>query len=66
MLYYDEVEIEDLTYDENNKTYYYPCPCGDKFFITLDDLLDGEDIAICLSCTLKLKIIYDEEDLLKN
>ena len=32
---YDDVEIEDMEYDEEKKTYYYPCPCGDKFFITL-------------------------------
>ena len=23
-------------------TFYYPCPCGDKFQITIDELLDGE------------------------
>lgn len=32
---YDEVEIEDLDFNADNKTFYYPCPCGDKFFITL-------------------------------
>jgi hypothetical protein len=32
--YYDEVEIEDMTYDEAAKIYYYPCPCGDRFQIT--------------------------------
>ena len=28
---YDEVEIEDLDFDPTNQTFYYPCPCGDKF-----------------------------------
>ncbi len=32
---YDDVEIEDMDFDEEKKTYYFPCPCGDKFFITL-------------------------------
>ena len=32
---YDEVEIDDLDYDEEVKTFFYPCPCGDKFRITL-------------------------------
>jgi diphthamide biosynthesis protein 3 len=32
---YDEVEIEDMDWKEENKTFYYACPCGDKFFITL-------------------------------
>ena len=32
---YDDVEIEDMDFDEEKQTYFYPCPCGDKFFITL-------------------------------
>jgi hypothetical protein len=32
---YDEVEIEDLDFVEEDSTFYYPCPCGDKFQITL-------------------------------
>jgi len=23
---YDEIEIEDMTFDEAKQTYYYPCP----------------------------------------
>lgn len=33
-VYHDEVEIEDFEYDEESDTYYYPCPCGDRFEIT--------------------------------
>lgn len=33
-IYHDEVEIEDFEYDEEDETYYYPCPCGDRFQIT--------------------------------
>ena len=32
---YEEIEIEDMDYDEDLKTYFYPCPCGDKFRITV-------------------------------
>jgi diphthamide biosynthesis protein 3 len=63
MSIYEEVEIEDLDYDPIELLYTYPCPCGDKFRITLEDLWDGEDIAPCPSCTLRIMIIYDEEDL---
>lgn len=63
MSIYEEVEIEDLDYDPVQRVYTYPCPCGDKFRITLEDLWDGEDIAPCPSCTLRIMIIYDEEDL---
>ncbi len=35
---YDVIEIEDLDFDKRNQTFYYPCPCGDKFAITLVSL----------------------------
>ena len=65
MSIYEEVEIEDLDYDPMTQVYTYPCPCGDKFSITLEALWDGEDIATCPSCTLRIEIIYDVEDLPK-
>ena len=60
---YEEIEIEDMTYDKVNLLYWYPCPCGDKFKIYLEDLYDGEDIADCQSCTLFIQVIYEEENL---
>ena len=63
MSIYDEIEIEDMDYDKKEQVYTYPCPCGDKFRITLEELWDGEDIAKCPSCTLRIMVIYDEEDL---
>mmetsp|Transcript_9888 Transcript_9888/g.13987 ORF Transcript_9888/g.13987 Transcript_9888/m.13987 type:complete len:98 (+) Transcript_9888:93-386(+) len=63
MSIYEEIEIEDLDYDPVEFVYTYPCPCGDKFRITLEELWDGEDIAPCPSCTLRIMIIYDEDDL---
>ena len=32
---YDEVEIEDFEFDRDSETYYYPCPCGDRFQVSL-------------------------------
>ena len=63
-VYHDEVEIEDFEFDEETQTYYYPCPCGDKFEITLEELQSGEDIATCPSCSLLVKVIYDPDDFL--
>lgn len=60
---YDEIEIEDMEYDKEEETYYYPCPCGDKFYIHLEDLYDGEDIATCPSCSLTIRVIYEPSDL---
>lgn len=60
---YDEIEIEDFTYDPLLEIFQYPCPCGDKFAISLDDLRDGEDIAVCPSCSLMVRVIFEAEDL---
>ncbi|KKA30422.1 hypothetical protein TD95_004577, partial [Thielaviopsis punctulata] len=56
---YDEIEIEDMEYDEALETYFYPCPCGDRFQIALLDLHDEQDIAVCPSCSLMIRVIYD-------
>mmetsp|Transcript_11434 Transcript_11434/g.18388 ORF Transcript_11434/g.18388 Transcript_11434/m.18388 type:complete len:141 (-) Transcript_11434:252-674(-) len=60
---YDEIEIEDMTYDPDTLTYSYPCPCGDRFKVTLEDLWEGDDIADCQSCTLFIQVIYEKENL---
>ncbi len=57
---YDEVEIEDMTWDEALQIFHYPCPCGDRFEIALADLKDTTtDIAVCPSCSLMIRVIYD-------
>ncbi len=57
---YDEIEIEDMTFDKTLRIYHYPCPCGDRFEIGLADLRDGEEIAVCPSCSLMIKVIFDQ------
>lgn len=56
---YDEIEIEDMTYDPTLEIYHYPCPCGDRFEIAIADLRDNEDIAVCPSCSLMIRVIYE-------
>jgi diphthamide biosynthesis protein 3 len=60
---YDEIEIEDMEFEAQIGTFFYDCPCGDRFQVTLDQLLNGEDIAECPSCTLQIRVIYQPEDL---
>ncbi|KAL9549426.1 Diphthamide biosynthesis protein 3 [Mucor bainieri] len=60
--FYDEIEIEDMDYDEEEDIYTYTCPCGDKFIISSDELTDGLDVAQCPSCSLIIKVIYDPDD----
>ena len=60
---YDEIEIEDMTFDSTLQIYHYPCPCGDRFEINIADLRDGEEIAVCPSCSLMIRVIFDVGDL---
>ncbi|KNZ64593.1 uncharacterized protein VP01_1011g10 [Puccinia sorghi] len=57
--YYDEIEIEDFTWDEKAKVYHTPCPCGDRFEITKSQLSKGVDVATCPSCSLIVRVVYD-------
>lgn len=75
--YYDEIEIEDMTWDEvlitvhvcvlaykrfllqEKRVYHYPCPCGDRFEISRQQLKEYEDIATCPSCSLVIRVVYD-------
>ncbi|XP_035684273.1 DPH3 homolog [Branchiostoma floridae] len=65
-VFHDEVEIEDFEYDEDEEKYYYPCPCGDRFEITKEDLMNGEDVATCPSCSLIVRVIYDLDDFMEG
>lgn len=56
---YDQIEIEDMAFDAALNLYTYPCPCGDRFEILLDDLRDGQEIAVCPSCSLMIQVIFD-------
>jgi len=47
MSVYDEVEIEDMDFDPETQTFYYPCPCGDKFQISL--VIFPEN-SFCIDC----------------
>ncbi|KAF3435651.1 hypothetical protein FNV43_RR22742 [Rhamnella rubrinervis] len=59
---YDDVEIEDMEWNEELQAYTYPCPCGDFFEITKEDLKLGEEIARCPGCSLYITVIYNMED----
>lgn len=61
--YYDEVDIKDFEYDKENEVFTYPCPCGDRFEISVNDIFSGEEIAMCPSCPLITKVVYEEDDM---
>jgi diphthamide biosynthesis protein 3 len=66
MMLYDDMEIEDVEWNEELQAYTYPCPCGDLFQITKDELRLDEEIAHSLSCSLYITIDYNPEDFLED
>ncbi|RWS28061.1 CSL zinc finger containing protein-like protein [Leptotrombidium deliense] len=64
-VFHDEIEIEDFEYDDENETFTYPCPCGDLFTVSKEELLNGEEIARCPSCSLVIRVIYNADELQK-
>ncbi|CCH62705.1 hypothetical protein TBLA_0I00420 [Henningerozyma blattae CBS 6284] len=60
---YDQIEIEDMVFHPETQLFTYPCPCGDRFEVFIDDLFDGETRAVCPSCSLEIDVIFEQEDL---
>ncbi len=63
MAVYEEVALADMAFNEAEQLYTYLCPCGDLFELTLEELYDGEDIAPCPSCSLKIRVLFEEAQL---
>ncbi len=69
--YYDEVELDDMSYDEEKDLFHYPCPCGDRFEITRTQLRKAAEdepvvVATCPSCSLIIRVVVDLMDLLDD
>lgn len=60
---YDQIEIEDFTFDPDTQLFTYPCPCGDRFQISIYDMQEQDNIAVCPSCSLMVEIIFEKDDL---
>lgn len=56
--YFEEIDIDEFIYNQETETYTYPCPCGDYFTITKEELENGEEAARCPSCSLVVKVLF--------
>ena len=63
--FYDEIDILEFIYHKETQQFTYPCPCGDLFIISLQDLRNGETVARCPSCSLIVFAVYSDKDLMK-
>jgi diphthamide biosynthesis protein 3 len=66
VLVHEEVTLAEMELDADLDGYVYPCPCGDEFFLSIDDMLTGYNIAECPSCSLKVRVDFDLQEMLKK
>lgn len=63
---YEDVLLEDMEYDSSFDLFWYYCPCGDIFTISVEALEAGERIAECRSCSLRISLTVKQEMNLRN
>ncbi len=60
MYYYDEIPLHKMELARGKLL--YPCPCGDTFELSIDDLLAGSEKAECPTCSLAIRVLYTAEE----
>ncbi|KAJ1939386.1 hypothetical protein FBU59_004142 [Linderina macrospora] len=58
----DEIDLDDMDFDEGALVYSYPCRCSGQYTIHEDDLEAGRDMAPCSDCSLKVRVLYEVAD----
>lgn len=60
----DTVPLSEMDYSDSDKIYTYPCRCGDDFVASDIDVLLKFEYASCSSCSLCLRVLYQEDNIL--
>lgn len=60
--HYEEVKLSEMIVAEEKDRLLYPCPCGDLFEITIEDLRKGGDVAKCPTCSLTIRVLFTSEE----
>ena len=55
----NEIDLDDMDYDESIHTYSVICRCSGTYAITEDDLEQSIDIVCCDNCSLRIRVLYD-------
>ena len=55
-----EIDLDEMEYNEQLKTFHYDCRCGGLgFTVTEDELEEGVDRVYCGTCSLMIKLLYE-------
>ncbi|ORX82524.1 DnaJ-domain-containing protein [Anaeromyces robustus] len=55
----EEIDLDDMEYDEEEEAYYSECRCGGIYKITVEDLENNINVVSCDVCSLKIKVLYE-------
>ncbi|KAJ1865643.1 hypothetical protein H4R99_003732 [Coemansia sp. RSA 1722] len=58
----DEVDLDEMDFDEDTGVYSYPCRCSGTYSIAESDMETGKEIAPCSGCSLKIRVLYEAAD----
>ncbi|KAI9006028.1 DNAJ heat shock N-terminal domain-containing protein [Gaertneriomyces semiglobifer] len=56
---HEQVDLDDMKYDESSATFSYGCRCGGEYLVTEDDLSSGVQMVGCDSCSLTIHVLYE-------
>ncbi|KAI1300118.1 Diphthamide biosynthesis protein 4 [Mortierella claussenii] len=58
----DDIDLDDMDYDEDSGSYSLPCRCSGEYSISEDELELGVDTVVCSTCSLIVRIHYEALD----
>jgi len=59
VLSYNEVDLDDLPFDESTSSYTHVCRCGARQVIEEETLMRGVDLFPCNQCSLLVRIMFE-------
>jgi hypothetical protein len=59
VLSYNEVDLDDLPFDEATSSYTHVCRCGARQLIEEETLMRGVDLFPCNQCSLLIRIMFE-------
>lgn len=62
-LLYETVTLQDCQFSAEENVFYYLCPCGDLFEFQVEELLKGNLLAECPSCSLRARMVLKKGEL---
>mmetsp|Transcript_14055 Transcript_14055/g.16006 ORF Transcript_14055/g.16006 Transcript_14055/m.16006 type:complete len:138 (+) Transcript_14055:136-549(+) len=57
-----QIDLDDIPFCTESNTFQYKCRCGDVLKITIEQLEEGIEIYECFSCSLRIHLLYKDQN----